>query len=108
MIPDESISKLIEQQVPAFKPGLNNSVSKVMHAFMEYTSSLVRKGQLHEAGKCFRIAGVLYRNGSNLLRNSIENVYIYGVSPLIDAHRQTLTALLPLPLKQLRIHHHQM
>lgn len=107
MIPDENISQLIARQVPDFKVGQGKSVSNTIHAFMEYTSALVRNGQLHEAGRCFRMAGVLYRNGSNMLRNAIENVYIYGVSPLIDMYKQPLNELLPLSLKQVRIQHHQ-
>ncbi|UYQ92685.1 hypothetical protein MKQ68_21640 [Chitinophaga horti] len=107
MIPDERIPELIHQQLPAFTAARGNSVSKVIHAFMEYTSTLVQKGQLQEAGRCFRIAGVLYRNGSNLLKNAIENVYIYGLSPLVDTHQQKLNELLPLPLQQVRIQHHQ-
>lgn len=107
MIPDERIPELIRQQLPAFTAACGHSVSKVIHAFMEYTSALVQKGHLQEAGRCFRVAGVLYRNGSGLLKNAIENVYIYGISPLVDTHKQSLQGLLPLPLQQVRIQYHQ-
>ncbi|WP_156093007.1 DUF7674 family protein [Chitinophaga rupis] len=48
---------------------------------------------------------MLYRNGSGLLRNAIESVYLYGLSPLLDTacNNQPVKALLPVRLQQLRI-----
>ena len=53
-----------------------------------------------EVKQCFSVAGVLYRNGSAVLKNAIEGIFLFGISPLLDAKR--LKELLPLPLQQLR------
>ncbi len=51
------------------------------------------------------MAGVLYRNGSQLLKTAIEGVFVYAVSPFLDA--QPVKDLLPASLQQVRSRHLQ-
>ncbi len=112
MLPDSKISQLISQQIP----GLTNTLwqyqvsaplYEVIHVFADYTRRMIRGGQLNEAKKCFTIAGVLYHNGSGMLRNAIESVYLYGLSPLLDTvhaafGNRPVKALLPVTLQLAR------
>lgn len=110
MLPDTKISQLISHQIPGlsyvmWQFRLRGPVYEVIHVFTDYTRRMIRGGRLNEARKCFTIAAVLYRNGSSLLRNAIESVYLYGLSPLLDTacNNQPLKTLLPVTLQQIRI-----
>lgn len=110
MLPDSKISQLIGLQIPgltfpaAQQEPVRGSVSKVIRTFADYTSRMIRSEQLHEVKRCFTVAGVLYHNGSNALRNAIESAFMYTLSPLLcGKHKE----LLPLSLKNIRIQHLQ-
>ncbi|KAA2244860.1 hypothetical protein F0L74_02540 [Chitinophaga agrisoli] len=110
MLPDSKISQLISLQIPGltyvmWQFRITAPVYEVVHVFTDYTKRMIRGGQLNEAKKCFTIAAVLYRNGSNLLRNAIESVYLYGLSPLLDTayENHPVKALLPATLQHIRI-----
>lgn len=110
MLPDSKISLMLALQIPGMAVALNqlcksSAVCKVMHAFADYTGNLIRHGELPEAKKCFTLAAVLYHNGSNAVKNAIESVYIYGLSPLLDTiqHNRPVKELLPQSLHHIRI-----
>lgn len=102
MLPDSKIAQLINSQLPGidFQASGNVIVSKVISTFAAYTLRMIRTEHLNEVRRCFTMAGVLYRNGSNALRNAIEGAYVYTISPLIN--KQHL-ALLPLSLRKIRV-----
>lgn len=103
MLPDAKIPLLIAQQIPALSPGMEQTgpVTQTIRTFTAYTKQLINKGQLQEVKKCFSMAGVLYRNGSTLLNNAIEDVFLYSISPFLDA-QQFVKESLPQSLKHLR------
>lgn len=109
MLPDSKISQLIGLQIPGLsfpmqQISTKERVSKVIHTFADYTGNMIRQEQLQEVKRCFTIAGVLYRNGSNVLRNAIESVFMYALSPLLcTQHRD----MLPLSLKTVRLQYLQ-
>ena len=109
MLPDSKISQLIGLQIPGLSFPMQQlttkeRVSKVIHTFADYTGNMIRHEQLQEVKRCFTVAGVLYRNGSNALRNAIESVFIYALSPLLcTQHRD----MLPSSLRTVRIQHLQ-
>lgn len=107
MLPDAKIPQLIAQQIPALKPGMEQggAITKTIATFSAYTKQLIRGNRTGEVKQCFSIAGVLYHNGSALLKNAIESVFLFSISPLLDAKR--LKELLPAPLQQLRYRHVQ-
>lgn len=114
MLPDSKISQLISLQIPGltyvmWQYRVTGPLYEVIHVFADYTKRMIHGGQLKEAKRCFTIAGVLYRNGSGLLRNAIESVYLYGISPMLDTVQgnRPLKELLPATLQHLRIQHIQ-
>lgn len=106
MLPDAKIPLLIAQQIPALSPGMEQTgpVTQTIRTFTAYTKQLINKGQLQEVKKCFSMAGVLYRNGSTLLKNAIEDVFLYSISPFLEA-QQYVKESLPQSLKHLRNQH---
>jgi hypothetical protein len=114
MLPDSKISQFISLQIPGLSYPMqqfvkNGAVCKVVHAFADYTGTMIRGGQIQEVRKCFTMAGVLYHNGSALLRNAIESVFLYALSPFLYTQysNQPVKELLPLSLKHIRIQHIQ-
>ncbi|MEC5147946.1 hypothetical protein [Chitinophaga sp. 212800010-3] len=108
MLPDSKISQLISLQIPGFtftgEQLPKNPISKVIHTFADYTGRMIRNEQLQEVKRCFTVAGVLYHNGSSVLRNAIESAFLYTLSPLLcGKHKE----LLPLSLRNIRIQHLQ-
>ncbi|CAL1521237.1 hypothetical protein [Chitinophaga sp. MM2321] len=109
MLPDSKISHLIGLQIPGLSFPMQQlptteRICKVIHTFADYTGKMIREEQLQEVKRCFTIAGVLYRNGSSLLRNAIESVFMYALSPLLGMQHK---ALLPISLRTVRIQHLQ-
>lgn len=102
MLPDTGIPQLIAHQIPALQPGMQqgSAITKTIATFSAYTKLLIRRDRIQEVKQCFAIAGVLYHNGSAQLKNAIESIFLFGISPFLDARH--LKELLPVPLKQLR------
>lgn len=103
MLPDAKIPLLIAHQIPDLLPGMQQAgaVSQTIRTFTAYTKQLINKGQLAEVKKCFSMAGVLYKNGSTLLKNAIEDVFLYSISPFVDAQHYVKECL-PQSLAHLR------
>ncbi len=109
MLPDSKISRLIGHQIEGLTVAMEQhngrgKVSKVIHSFADYTGQMIRLGRTEEVRRCFTMAAVLYHNGSAVLKNAIESVYVYALSPLIQ---NNVRALLPATLRQIRTHHLQ-
>lgn len=101
MLPDAKIHLLLAQQIPGIRTEAERTVApaKVIQAFTAYTRRMIRNDELPEIRKCFSLAGVLYKNGSRLLRESIESVFLYGLSPLLNT---PVKSLLPVSLQNVR------
>ncbi|RFS23535.1 hypothetical protein DVR12_11010 [Chitinophaga silvatica] len=100
MLPDSKIALLIGSQVPGIFFPAEQQISKVISTFASYTGRMIRYEHLNEVKRCFTMAGVLYKNGSNALRNAIEGAFIFTLSPLINKQHQ---AMLPLSLRHIRL-----
>ncbi len=50
-------------------------VYKSMQCFSDYTKTAVLDHNSQLAKKCFNLAGKLYRNGDNIVKNVIENTF---------------------------------
>ena len=107
MLPDAKIPLLIACQIPALAQGMpeTGAVTTTISALSAHTRQLIRLGNLQEVKKCFSMAGVLYRNGSNALKSAIEGVFVYALSPFLDA--QPVKELLPASLRRIRHAHLQ-
>lgn len=109
MLPDSMVSQLISLQIPALavmmQPTVKKGVCKVIHDFADYTGNMIRVGEFQEVKRCFGMAAVLYHNGSQSLRNAIESVYLYALSPLLCTRHSNMPVkeLLPVALRNVRI-----
>ncbi|MGN7719749.1 DUF7674 family protein [Chitinophaga sp. 22620] len=100
MLPDAKVPLLIAQQIPALSGIVQaNVLTRSIGVFSAYTKKVIREGRTAEIRKCLSMAGVLYKNGSNGLKNAIESVFLYSISPFLDS---PLKAYLPGSLKKIR------
>lgn len=70
MLPDVKVPALIAQQIPALQAGMQpgRAITKTISLFAAHTQQLIKHHQLTEVKQCFSMAGVLYHNGSALLK----------------------------------------
>lgn len=103
MLPDAKIPQLIGSQIPALLTGMQQhgaAVTRTIGTFSMYTRQVIRLGRVQEIRRCFAVAGVLYKNGSAMLRTAIEGVFLFSISPLLDS--QHVKELLPASLRRVR------
>ncbi len=100
MLPDAKVPLLIAHQIPALSGIQQGAVlTKIIGVFSAYTRNAIREGQVPEIRKCLSMAGVLYKNGSKGLKNAIESVFLYSISPFLDS---PIKSYLPVSLRQIR------
>ncbi|MGX5818021.1 DUF7674 family protein [Chitinophaga lutea] len=100
MLPDAKIHQLIASQFPALPVPTAAAPGAAILSFTRHTRQAIRRGRIEEVRKCFAMAGVLYRNGSSLVRTAIENVFLFSISPFLDG--RGLKLFLPASLRAAR------
>src|SRR6202035_352796 len=80
-------------QLPAafnFQPNLGNlnmNVYKELQQFTNYTRRVVNEHNYTQAKQCFKLASQLYTEGDNVVRNAIENIFIFSLSSFFPHDR---------------------
>ena len=59
------------------------NIYKEIHQFTEYTRQAVEKNNYALAGKCFGLADKLYTDGDTVVKNAIENIFVFSFSSFI-------------------------
>lgn len=74
-----------------------------MQKFADLTKTIIEKGQISRAKRCFHIADNYLRTGNKQMKNAVINVYLYSISSFIESqdvqHRKLLNSF-PALLKQ--------
>ena len=78
----------------------------VMRTLLDFTSRKAKEQNLPLVKKSFEIADKLYTRGNNIIRNAVENVYVYSLEKVlhtsgIDSAR--ILAIIPMTLYTLYI-----
>lgn len=56
----------------------------IIHRFTEFTKNLIKRGNIPMVQQCFIKAELLINDGNQTVKNSIENIYVYSISTLLD------------------------
>ncbi|MEO5889490.1 MAG: hypothetical protein ABIQ31_04515 [Ferruginibacter sp.] len=87
-------------------PALN--VFKSIQCLSDYTRNKVMQHDLRVVKKCFEIADNIYFRGNGLVRDAIENVFVYSFSSLFNLtdrkEKKELQALVPMCLYTAYVH----
>lgn len=90
-------------------PELNNklvagavkSPYAVMDRLVKVTETNIREHRISEVKKCFEAVGRAYDKGNNIVKNAVENVYVYSFSTLLNncgPDKKWILAIVPITL----------
>lgn len=77
-----------------------------MHLLVNYTNDQLSNHNYRSVEQCFLLVDKLYTKGNNLIRSSIENVFIYALDRTLMAfkcNREKVHSLLPPLLYQVYV-----
>jgi hypothetical protein len=73
----------------------------------DITAKKMQEHDFKEVKKCFETAGHLYDQGNTIIKNAVENIYVYSFSTLLYAFSEDkpkLLAIIPITLYTAYIH----
>jgi len=79
------VPAVIEDELPAVKAELRQdcpagNIHAAIQVLVKYTRNMIRLHNLPAVSKCMLLADKLYTRGNNLVKNAVENVYVYAFS----------------------------
>jgi hypothetical protein len=106
MITQYEVPTYLTQILPAFacKPqigSLSMNVYKEMQHFTDYTRTAIEEHNLILVKKCFRLADKLYGQGDAIVKNAIENIFVYSFSSFFSrktVEKMILKSFIPATL----------
>ena len=87
MINQIEVPMYMEEEIPELAGVLRQSnkflnVYQTMNVFLEYTCQKITEHNTAVVKKCFLLAEMLYDKGNRIVKNAIENVFVYSFSHL--------------------------
>lgn len=83
MINHAEAGKFIGEELPELNERFEGSGGKniysTVHVLLDYTQEKAESSDLSGVSKCFKMAEKLYVKGDAILKNAIENVYIFSL-----------------------------
>ncbi len=83
-----------------------NSVYKIMNILIVFMRTNIEIHNFKAVKRCLKIADKLYSKGNGLVRNAIENVFVYSFTNIFQAYpaeKKKLLAAIPITLYSLYI-----
>ncbi len=104
MITEITAPVLLRQQLPGLAEAyrLNATPYQLFGFLASTTSRMARSGDLLWIRRCFNLVNVMLINGNETVKACISNVYLYGLSPLLDRTHplaNELKQLMPFKLR---------
>jgi hypothetical protein len=103
MITQYEVPSQFKQRLPAFSSlpqlvALNMNIYKELQQFSAYTKHAINHHNYLLAKKCFRMANDLHAQGDTIVRNAIENIFVFSFSSLLQqdsVEKLILKSLIP-------------
>ena len=88
IITENEVPEILSNELPEINMELEklislNNVYKTMECFAGFTKQLIYMGNLKEVKHCFDIAEKMLDEGNNLVKNAIENVFVYSIGTVV-------------------------
>ncbi len=88
MITENEVHEILSNDLPEINTELEkltslNNIYKTMECFVGFTKQLIYKGNLKEVKHCFNIAEKMLDDGNSLVKNAIENVFVYSLGTVV-------------------------
>jgi hypothetical protein len=111
MINQLEISMYLEDAVPEISEDLKccqrNNAYKLMHTLINFTSKNIEVHNYEVVKRCLKTADKLYSKGNTIVKNAVENVFVFAFSRLFFQHKndtKLLLGLIPGSLYTLYMH----
>jgi len=115
MISQQEMPMYIKDALPALSHELTESkevnVYDAMNALTHYTSKNIAAHDYNTVKHCFEVAARLYSRGNTIVKNAVQNIFVYSFTQLFHTYsreRKELIQILPLSLYALyidQVHH---
>ncbi|MFA6060333.1 MAG: hypothetical protein WC756_19185 [Taibaiella sp.] len=81
------VPAIMEDELPAIKEelkenGILGNVNAAMQVLVKYTKKMIYLHDLNAVAKCMRLADKIYDKGNAMVKNAVENVFVYSFSGL--------------------------
>lgn len=81
------VPAIMEDELPAIKEELKEkcflgNVNAAMLVLARYTRKMINLHDLPAVAKCMRLADKIYSKGNTIVKNAVENVFVYSFSGL--------------------------
>lgn len=110
MINQTEIPMYLENALPDiskdFGDNKKNNPYVAINALITFTCKNIKSHNFQVVKKCFQVAEKLYIKGNTIVKNAIQNVFVYSFTMMFQsfpAEKQKLMAILPLTLYTLYI-----
>lgn len=90
----------IKEELTGIAPQQN--IIKTISCLAGYTKKKVKEHDLRLVRKCFMIAENMYSKGNNIVKDAIENIYVYSFSSIFNLcsreEKNKIQSLIPISL----------
>ena len=88
-IDEQEVLDLLGNEFPSLNAELERipngtDIYKAIQCFADLTKTLVNKENFAEVKHCFRIAEKMLKEGNGIVKNAIENCYVFSVTSMLD------------------------
>lgn len=106
------VPAVMADELPEIKTELRHlsvlgNVNTAMQILADFTTNMIQQHNYNTVQKCMHVADRIYRRGNNLIRNAVENVFVYSFSTLRTvcnkAEWKLLQARMPVTLYSLYV-----
>ena len=102
MISQSELPEFIEHNMPELSGICSKEQSRnvydIARNLFKYTATQIAKHNINAAKKCMALAEQLYNNGNVMIKNAIENVYVFSFShAFFSGHSQDTDILEIVP-----------
>lgn len=115
MINQTEIPMYLEEAFPEIAGNLSvnnkNNVYEVMDTLTSFTCNNIRSHHFSTVKRCFQIAEKLYEKGNTVVKNAVQNVFVYSFTKMFhtySAEKPQLLSIIPITLYSLyitQVHH---
>lgn len=110
MINQLEVPMFLEEAVPNIKSdicdGHCNRAYDLMSSLSAYTCQNITAHDFKTVKRCFQVAEKLYDKGNAVVKNAVQNVFVYSFTNIFQKYpveRQRLMAIMPISLYSLYI-----
>jgi predicted SnoaL-like aldol condensation-catalyzing enzyme len=110
MINQLEIPMYLEEAIPEISNELNEgkkyNAFVLMNSLVLFTYKNIKAHNYKTVKKCFKVADKLYSKGNGMVKNAVQNVFVYSFTRMFQSHpaeKEKLLAIIPMTLYSLYI-----